>query len=48
MKRIYAIFLLLTLTPPVYAEQNWSGPYIGLIAGVNRIKTKEEDTLRGK
>lgn len=41
MKRIYAILLLLILPPPVYAEQNWSGPYIGLIAGVNRIKTKD-------
>jgi outer membrane immunogenic protein len=32
--------LLLVLALPVFADYNWTGPYLGLTAGVNRIETR--------
>ena len=40
MRKIIAVsFLVLSAT--AFAEYNWTGPYIGVTAGVNRIETKD-------
>ena len=39
MRKIIAVsFLVLSAT--AFAEYNWTGPYIGVTAGINRIETK--------
>ena len=40
MKKLFSL-LLLVLVLPVFADYNWSGPYVGLSAGINRIETKD-------
>jgi hypothetical protein len=35
------LFTLLTLSSSVFSEYNWTGPYIGVTAGINRIETKD-------
>ncbi len=32
---------LVILSPSVFSEYNWTGPYIGITAGINRIETKD-------
>jgi outer membrane immunogenic protein len=34
------LIILLTLSSSVFSEYNWTGPYIGVTAGINRIETK--------
>ena len=38
MKKLFTL-LLLVLALPVYADYNWSGPYLGLLAGRSKIET---------
>jgi outer membrane immunogenic protein len=35
------LITLLTLSSSVFSEYNWTGPYIGVTAGINRIETKD-------
>ncbi|MFM1755365.1 MAG: hypothetical protein RL621_269, partial [Bacteroidota bacterium] len=35
------LITMLTLSSSVFSEYNWTGPYIGITAGINRIETKD-------